>query len=55
MKSKSQCNKNRPFYYFDIDSYTRIIYKDLLHKNKRKINYKIELTYYKLKFKEKPI
>ena len=36
MKSKSQCDKNRPFYYFDNDSYTRIIYNDLLHKNKGK-------------------
>ena len=25
MKHKSQCNKKRPFYYFDIDSYTRVI------------------------------
>ena len=50
-KHKSHSNGNRPFYYFHNDSYTRIIYKDLLHKNKKKKNYKIEATYYKLKFK----
>ena len=35
-KNKSQSNKKKPFYCFDIDSYTRINYNDLLHKNKRK-------------------
>ena len=36
MKHKSQSNGKRPFYYFHSDSYTRIIYKYLLHKKKRK-------------------
>ena len=35
-KDKSQGNKKEPFYCFDIDSYTRINYNDLLQKNKRK-------------------
>ena len=41
-KNKSQSNGKRPFYYFDIDSYTRVNYMDLLHKNKRKSNRRLK-------------
>ena len=53
IKNKSQGNKKEPFYYFGIDSITRINCMDLLHKNKRKKKYKMEVTYYKLKIKIK--
>ena len=54
MKNKSQSNGKRPFYYFDIDSYTRIITMIYYTKIKEN-NYKFKLTYYNLKIKEKPI
>ena len=53
-KNKSQSNGRRPFYYFDIDSYTRIITMIYYTKIKEN-NYKFELTYYNLKIKEKSI
>ena len=36
MKNKSQGNKKRPFYYFDIDSYTRVITMNYYTRIKRK-------------------
>ena len=53
MKNKSQGNKKRLFYYFDIDSYTRVITMIYYTKIKKENNYKFEVTYYKLKIQNK--
>ena len=36
-KNKSQSNGNKPFYYFDIDSYTRVITMIYYKRIKKKI------------------